>query len=171
LARASARLCCRQPDASTRVVARDTLRPQADCLALQCCRLVVTPQNGYLVDEAGIHHLVLPAVVETPPGRDACGVVHVHTDRLELRGCDTCMTAICKLKPAAVQRQRAAAEAAAAEQLEQQQQPGGASSSGSGPASDAVVDVADDGGRDGVAAKAAEAAAAALASVSLSGQA
>jgi hypothetical protein len=78
-----------------------------------------THQNGYLVDEAGIHHLVMPAVLETPPGRDAYGTVEVLADRLLLKGVDTCMSAVVKLSPEAVQRQQvvlqrlAAAEAAA----------------------------------------------------------
>eukprot|EP00882_Tetradesmus_deserticola_P028453 GHRQ01031696.1.p1 GENE.GHRQ01031696.1~~GHRQ01031696.1.p1 ORF type:complete len:239 (+),score=67.87 GHRQ01031696.1:143-859(+) len=65
-----------------------------------------THQNGYLVDEAGIHHLVLPAVLETPPGRDAYGSIQVLADRLLLKGVDTCMSAVVKLSPEAVQRQR-----------------------------------------------------------------
>jgi hypothetical protein len=79
-----------------------------------------THQNGYLVDESGIHHLVLPAVLETPPGRDAYGTVEVLADRLVLKGVDTCMSAVVKLPQEAVQRQQvvmqrmAAAEAAAA---------------------------------------------------------
>jgi hypothetical protein len=79
-----------------------------------------THQNGYLVDEAGIHHLVMPAVLETPPGRDAYGTVEVLADALLLKGVDTCMSAVVKLSPEAVQRQQvvlqrlAAAEAAAA---------------------------------------------------------
>eukprot|EP00775_Hariotina_reticulata_P008244 gene8244-8434_t len=44
-----------------------------------------THQNGYLVDTAGIHHLVLPAIVETPPGRDCYGWVEVFRDRLQLK--------------------------------------------------------------------------------------
>lgn len=46
--------------------------------------------NGYALDDAGIHHIVLPAVLETPPGRDASGIVDGYADRLELRGWDCC---------------------------------------------------------------------------------
>mmetsp|Transcript_43609 Transcript_43609/g.68276 ORF Transcript_43609/g.68276 Transcript_43609/m.68276 type:complete len:185 (-) Transcript_43609:294-848(-) len=42
--------------------------------------------GGFCVDEAGIHHRVLEAVVECPPGTDAFGIVEVYRDRLELRG-------------------------------------------------------------------------------------
>lgn len=65
-----------------------------------------THQNGYLVDNHNIHHLVMPAVLETPPGRDAYGWVEVHQDRLLLVGVDTCMSCDLKLQLAAVQRQQ-----------------------------------------------------------------
>lgn len=51
-----------------------------------------THQNGYLLDEHGIHHLVLPAVLETPPGRDCYGHVDVWEDRIEIQGVDTMMS-------------------------------------------------------------------------------
>ena len=40
----------------------------------------------------GVHHLVLPAVLETPPGRDCFGHIDVFNDRLELVGVDTMMS-------------------------------------------------------------------------------
>ncbi len=40
----------------------------------------------------GIHHVVLPAVLETPPGRDCHGHLEVYSDRIELRGVDTMMS-------------------------------------------------------------------------------
>ena len=49
-------------------------------------------QNGYVLDDWGIHHLVLPAVLETPPGRDCFGHVEVHNDRMRLVGVDTMMS-------------------------------------------------------------------------------
>lgn len=83
-------------------------------------------QNGYVYDTAsGIHHVVLPAVVETPPGRDAYGVVEVHEHQLLLRGADTCMS--CELRLAEAGG-AAAAAAAAGQQCAD---------------SDAVVEVAD----------------------------
>uniref|UniRef100_A0A383VZW1 Manganese-dependent ADP-ribose/CDP-alcohol diphosphatase n=1 Tax=Tetradesmus obliquus TaxID=3088 RepID=A0A383VZW1_TETOB len=124
-----------------------------------------THQNGYLVDEAGIHHLVLPAVLETPPGRDAYGTVEVLADRLLLKGVDTCMSAVVKLSAEAVQRQQAvlqrlaAAGAAAAlgGDLQEVQQQGFAESAAAAAAaaaggingaasaaSDLVVEVADE---------------------------
>lgn len=36
--------------------------------------------------------MVLPAVLETPPGRDAYGHIEVYADRLRLVGVDTCMS-------------------------------------------------------------------------------
>eukprot|EP00878_Enallax_costatus_P016650 GHUV01017470.1.p1 GENE.GHUV01017470.1~~GHUV01017470.1.p1 ORF type:complete len:294 (+),score=61.59 GHUV01017470.1:420-1301(+) len=65
-----------------------------------------THQNGYLVDDHNIHHLVMPAVLETPPGRDAYGWVEVHQDRVVLIGVDTCMSCELKMQPGAVQRQQ-----------------------------------------------------------------
>ena len=44
-------------------------------------------QDGYVQDDFGIHHRVLNAVVETPPGRDCYGWLDVFADRLHLRGC------------------------------------------------------------------------------------
>lgn len=107
-------------------------------------------QNGYKVDAAGIHHMVLPGVVEAPPGRDCYGIVEVYSDRLLLKGVDICMSCNCKLTAAAVDRQGRAA--AAVRQQQQQEQPasvavagrsaGAASNAGDG--SDAVVDVSDE---------------------------
>jgi manganese-dependent ADP-ribose/CDP-alcohol diphosphatase len=68
-----------------------------------------THQNGYLVDQAGIHHMVLPGVVEAPPGRDCYGIVDVFGDKLVLNGVDICMSCTCKLSEAAVARQERAA--------------------------------------------------------------
>lgn len=78
-----------------------------------------THQNGYLVDAAGIHHMVLPGVVEAAPGRDCYGVVEVYQDRLELKGVDTCMSCTCKLPQVAVQRQQ---QAAVLQQPQQQEE-------------------------------------------------
>ncbi len=49
-------------------------------------------QNGYVLDPWGIHHLVFPAILETPPGRDCFGHVELYADRLELVGVDTMMS-------------------------------------------------------------------------------
>jgi hypothetical protein len=43
-------------------------------------------QDGYFQDEAGIHHRVLAAMLETPPGEDCYGMVEVFEDRLRLVG-------------------------------------------------------------------------------------
>lgn len=87
-----------------------------------------THQNGYLVDAAGIHHMVLPGVVEAAPGRDCYGVVEVYADRLELQGVDTCMSCTCKLPEDAVQRQQQHAAGIEQQQgqlqVQQQQQQG-----------------------------------------------
>lgn len=94
--------------------------------------------------------MVLPGVVEAPPGRDCYGIVEVYSDRLLLKGVDICMSCNCKLTAAAVDRQGRAA--AAVRQQQQQEQPasvavagrsaGAASNAGDG--SDAVVDVSDE---------------------------
>lgn len=52
-----------------------------------------THTNGYYHDDAGVHHIVLPAVLETPPGNDAYGWVDVYEDRLVVTGVD-CMQSI-----------------------------------------------------------------------------
>ncbi len=58
-----------------------------------CCTMAGhTHQNGHVHDEWGIHHVVLPAVLETPPGRDCFGEVLVFCDRIELRGVDAMMS-------------------------------------------------------------------------------
>ena len=43
-------------------------------------------QDGYVVDDWGIHHRVLNAVVETEPGTDCYGIIDMYKDRIELRG-------------------------------------------------------------------------------------
>ena len=43
----------------------------------------------YHCDEAGIHHRVCKAVLETEPGRDCYGVVSVFEDRIVVDGADT----------------------------------------------------------------------------------
>jgi manganese-dependent ADP-ribose/CDP-alcohol diphosphatase len=62
----------------------------AGCVAATICGH--THQNGYTLDGAGIHHVVLPAVVETLPGRDAFGVVEVYDGCLVLRGRDAMLS-------------------------------------------------------------------------------
>lgn len=47
-----------------------------------------THSDGYAVDESGIHHRVLSAVLECPPGSAAYAYCDVHADRLVLRGVD-----------------------------------------------------------------------------------
>ena len=46
----------------------------------------VLSQDGYAVDEHGIHHRVLNAVLETKPGKDCYGCIDVYGDRLDLVG-------------------------------------------------------------------------------------
>ena len=43
-------------------------------------------QDGYAVDEHGVHHRVLNAVLETKPGKDCYGWIDVYTDHLDLVG-------------------------------------------------------------------------------------
>lgn len=45
-------------------------------------------KGGYAVDSHGIHHRVLEAVLECPPGSDAFGYIDVYHDRLLLIGMD-----------------------------------------------------------------------------------
>ena len=51
-------------------------------------------QDGSAMDDRGIHHRVLSAVVETPPSRDCFGFIDVYDDRLELLGCDQMASAV-----------------------------------------------------------------------------
>ena len=39
-----------------------------------------------MLDDWGIHHRVLNAVVETEPGTDCYGIIDMYNDRLEIRG-------------------------------------------------------------------------------------
>lgn len=73
-----------------------------------------THQNGYCCDEAGIHHMVLPAVLETPPGRDAYGWVEVRPEGLRVVGVDS-MASFWMRHPAAAAVAAAAAAAAIAQ--------------------------------------------------------
>ncbi|GLJ08295.1 hypothetical protein SUGI_0085830 [Cryptomeria japonica] len=45
-------------------------------------------KGGYVVDSHGIHHRVLEAVLECPPGSDAFGYIDVYHDQLSLVGTD-----------------------------------------------------------------------------------
>ncbi|KAM7479840.1 hypothetical protein LguiA_028053 [Lonicera macranthoides] len=45
-------------------------------------------KGGHTVDSHGVHHRVLEAVLECPPGTDAFGYVDVYDDRLSLIGTD-----------------------------------------------------------------------------------
>lgn len=63
-----------------------------------------THQNGHMVDNHGIHHLVLPSLVETPPGRDAHGWVEVYADGMLLRGVDCMMSAALPREEVLVER-------------------------------------------------------------------
>eukprot|EP00252_Welwitschia_mirabilis_P007585 TRINITY_DN19113_c0_g1_i2.p1 TRINITY_DN19113_c0_g1~~TRINITY_DN19113_c0_g1_i2.p1 ORF type:complete len:326 (-),score=53.39 TRINITY_DN19113_c0_g1_i2:152-1129(-) len=45
-------------------------------------------KGGYGVDSHGIHHRVLEAVLECPPGTDAFGYIDVYNDRISLIGTD-----------------------------------------------------------------------------------
>ncbi|PIK45455.1 putative manganese-dependent ADP-ribose/CDP-alcohol diphosphatase [Apostichopus japonicus] len=45
-----------------------------------------THLQGYAVDGHGIHHVVLPGIIETPPGQNGYATVHVYPDRLDVRG-------------------------------------------------------------------------------------
>jgi hypothetical protein len=50
-------------------------------------------RNGYAFRN-GIHHLVLPSILEAPPERDAYATVDVLPDALIVRGHDTCMSLV-----------------------------------------------------------------------------
>ncbi|CAA2973613.1 manganese-dependent ADP-ribose/CDP-alcohol diphosphatase-like [Olea europaea var. sylvestris] len=45
-------------------------------------------KGGHSVDSHGIHHRVLEAALECPPGTDAFGLVNLFDDRLQLAGAD-----------------------------------------------------------------------------------
>lgn len=49
-------------------------------------------QNGYALDDWGLHHAVLPGVVETEPERRCHGVIQLHERGMELVGVDTVMS-------------------------------------------------------------------------------
>ncbi|KAK9726658.1 hypothetical protein RND81_05G228800 [Saponaria officinalis] len=57
-----------------------------------CCHLPLDPghdhKGGYSVDSHGIHHRVLEAALECPPGSDAFGYVDVYEDRISLIATD-----------------------------------------------------------------------------------
>ncbi len=57
-------------------------------------------QDGYVVDDWGIHHRVLNAVVETEPGTDCYGIIDAYADRLELRGVGDMESAVMRARPA-----------------------------------------------------------------------
>lgn len=46
------------------------------------------------MDEHGVHHRVLSAVVETAIGRDCYGIIDMYGDRLELIGYDRMQSAV-----------------------------------------------------------------------------
>ena len=43
-------------------------------------------QDGYKLDEHGVHHRVLNAVLETKPGKDCYGWIDAYSDHLDLVG-------------------------------------------------------------------------------------
>jgi manganese-dependent ADP-ribose/CDP-alcohol diphosphatase len=45
-------------------------------------------KGGYSIDSHGIHHRVLEASLECPPGTNAFGYVDVYDDRISLHGTD-----------------------------------------------------------------------------------
>ncbi|XP_057421260.1 manganese-dependent ADP-ribose/CDP-alcohol diphosphatase isoform X2 [Lotus japonicus] len=45
-------------------------------------------KGGYSIDSHGVHHRVLEAALECPPGTDAFGYVDVYDDRMSLYGTD-----------------------------------------------------------------------------------
>ena len=47
-----------------------------------------------MVDDWGLHHRVLNAVVETEPGTDCYGIIDVYSNRLELRGIGDMVSAV-----------------------------------------------------------------------------
>lgn len=55
--------------------------------------------NGYTL-RGGIHHVVMPSILETPPGRDAFACVDVLPGALVLRGRDTCMSMVMRYQGA-----------------------------------------------------------------------
>jgi len=71
----------------------------AVCRALEASGVVVATlaghahMNGYALRN-GIHHVVLPSILETPPERDAFAVADVLPHALVLRGRDTCMSLV-----------------------------------------------------------------------------
>lgn len=56
-------------------------------------------RDGYICDEAGIHHRVCEAVLETPPGLDCFGIVSVYDDKIEIAGYGNFDSAVWPLKP------------------------------------------------------------------------
>lgn len=48
-----------------------------------------THNMAHLRDAAGLHHVVLPGMVETPPGKKAFGCLHLYEDKMEVVGFNT----------------------------------------------------------------------------------
>ncbi len=42
--------------------------------------------GGFAWDTCGLLHITVPAVIETPPGNQCCGVVEVYKDRVDIVG-------------------------------------------------------------------------------------
>ncbi|KAJ0571314.1 putative hydrolase [Helianthus annuus] len=45
-------------------------------------------KGGHFLDSCGVHHRVLEAALECPPGTNAFGYIDVYEDRLSLIGTD-----------------------------------------------------------------------------------
>lgn len=56
-------------------------------------------RGGHSVDSCGIHHRVLEAALECPPGSDSFGYVNVYDDRLSLIGTDRLQSTEMCFKP------------------------------------------------------------------------
>lgn len=75
--------------ASWRTVAWDFPEALAIIQKRQCvvaCMHGHEHDGGYAKDEVGIHHIVLPSVLEVPDDLDSFGTVAVYEDRLEIIG-------------------------------------------------------------------------------------
>jgi hypothetical protein len=60
------------------------------------CHQQTNLRNGYVLRN-GIHHIVMPSILETPPDRDAYATLDVTPSALILRGHDTCMSLILRV--------------------------------------------------------------------------
>lgn len=87
---------------------QDVLALLQACPAVKLTLAGHTHQNGYAVDEYGIHHVVLHGVVETAPGDLCHGRIDVFDNSMMLYGAGTIESRVMVMRPDVLQPQAAA---------------------------------------------------------------